>query len=276
MTEVSPRILIVDDQMDSVALLLGYLREQPVDIMVAHSAADGVRKAVKGHPDIVLLDVAMPEMDGYAACRCLKENPLTAGIPVIFLSASTALEDKLAGFAAGGIDYIGKPFSAEEVLARVFVHLRFKRHLERLESVAGAAARDRLAAQSAGVDHVTEAIAELQRDPGDWPGLTALAQGIGINEKKLTELFRRRFGMTVFEYLVELRLETARRQLEITDVQIQLLATQAGFRNASDFSRAFRRRYGVTPREYRQSRMTGCATAGGAAAGGSWADVVGS
>lgn len=259
MTEDSPRILIVDDQMDSVALLLGYLREQPVDIMVARSAADGLRKAGMGHPDVVLLDVAMPEMDGYAACRSLKENPLTAGIPVIFLSASTALDDKLAGFAAGGIDYIGKPFSAEEVLVRVFVHLRFKRHLDRLEAMAGEAAKDRLTTQSASVDHVTEAIAELQRDPGDWPGLTALAQRVGVNEKKLTELFRQRFGMTVFEYLVELRLETARRQLEKTSVQIQLLATQAGFSNASDFSRAFRRRYGITPREYRQS----CTTADG-------------
>lgn len=256
---VSPRLLIVDDQMDSVALLLGYLRAQPVDIMVAHSAADGLRKAVKGRPDIVLLDVAMPGMDGYAACRLLKQNPHTADIPVIFLSASTALEDKLAGFAAGGIDYIGKPFSAEEVLARIFVHLRFKRRIDRLEAVAGAAAQERAATLSAGVDPVTETIAILQRDPGDWPGLAALAQRVGVNEKKLTELFRQRFGMTVFEYLVELRLETARRQLETTGVQIQLLATQAGFHNASDFSRAFRRRYGITPREYRQS----CTTADG-------------
>lgn len=252
MAETSLRLLIVDDRTDSVALLLSYLRDQAIDIMVAKDGDDGLRKAVKGRPDAILMDVAMPGMDGYAACRRLKADPRTANVPVIFLSANMAVEHRLEGFAAGGVDYIGKPFSAEEVLARVFVHLRFKRHLDRLEAVAGAQARDVAAAPRA-ADPVAEAIAELQRDPAAWPGLPDLARRVGTNEKKLTELFRQRFGMSVFEYLVDLRLETARRQLCNTALQVQLIAAHAGFANASDFSRAFRRRYGVTPREYRQS-----------------------
>lgn len=253
-TDTPPRILIVDDQMDSVALLLTYLRGEAFDILVARDAADGLRKAIRGAPDIILLDVAMPEMDGHTACQRLKEDLRTAKIPVIFLSASTAVEDKLRGFAAGAIDYIGKPFSSEEVLARVFVHLRFKRHMERLEAAAAAEAVRAIAPGTPeGIDYVAETIAELQRNLSDWTGLSELARRVGTNEKKLTELFRRRFGMTVFEYLVDLRLETARRQLEKTGLQIQLIASGAGFGNASDFSRAFRRRYGVTPREYRQT-----------------------
>lgn len=254
MTDTSPRVLIVDDQMDSVALMLSYLRGQSFDILVARDGEDGLRKAAKGCPDVILLDVAMPGMDGYAVCRRLREDPRTASVPVIFLSANTTLAHKLEGFAAGGADYIGKPFSAEEVLARIFVHLEFKRRLDRIEAVAADEAVRDIAAEQAGAnDPVAEAIAHLQQAQGEWPVLAELARRVGTNEKKLTELFRRRFGMTVFEYLGDLRLETARRQLEGSAMQIQLIAARAGFGNASDFSRAFRRRYGIAPREYRQA-----------------------
>lgn len=256
MTETSPRLLIVDDRTDSVALLLSYLRHHDIDIMVARDGDDGLRKAVKGQPDAILLDVAMPGVDGYTVCRRLKSNPLTTLVPVIFLSANTTVEHRLEGFAVGGADYIAKPFSAEEVLARVFVHLRLRRQLARLQ--ASVARRDGAAADGATeVDPLAAAVAELQQNPAEWPGLTELAQRVGTNEKKLTELFRRQFGLTVFEYLVDLRLETARHQLGSTNLQIQLIAARAGFGNASDFSRAFRRRYGVTPREYRQTCAPG-------------------
>lgn len=248
MAEPAPRILIIDDRMDSVALLLSYFKEQPLDIQVALGGLDGLRKAIDGRPDVILLDVAMPEMDGYAVCRQLKADPRTAALPVIFLSANDTVAHKLEGFAAGGADYIGKPFSAEEVLARVFVHLQVKRRVERLETVAGIGApsgRDD--------DLVAAAIAQLQQEDAAWPGLDELARRVGTNEKKLTELFRRQFGMAVYEYLGELRLERARLQLAGTRSQVQLIAERAGYRNASDFARAFRRRYGVGPRQYRQA-----------------------
>ena len=248
MAEPAPRILIIDDQMDSIALLLSYFKEQPLDIQIALDGRDGLRKAVDGHPDAILLDVAMPEMDGYAVCRRLKADPRTAALPVIFLSANDSVAHKLEGFETGGADYIGKPFSAEEVLARVFVHLHVKRRIERLEAVAGIVApvgRDD--------DLLAAAIAQLQQEDAAWPGLEELARRIGTNENKLTELFRRRFGMAVYEYLGELRLERARLQLAGTRSQVQLIAERAGYRNASDFSRAFRRRYGIGPRQYRQA-----------------------
>ena len=117
-------ILIIDNLMESVALLLRYFQNEPIDAMVALNGVDGLRKAREGQPDVILLDVAMPGMDGYAVCRALKADPRTAAIPVIFLSANTRLQHKLDGFAAGGVDYIGKPFSSEEVMTRVCVHLR--------------------------------------------------------------------------------------------------------------------------------------------------------
>jgi len=260
------RILIIDDQMDSVALLLSYFKDQSLDILIALSGEDGLRKATAGHPDAILLDVGMPGMDGYTVCRRLKADPRTAMIPVIFLSANTTVVHKLEGFAAGGVDYISKPFWTEEVMARLFVHLQIKQRVEYLQAAgAGETPHDshkvpeipEMGAMSESAsrnnDIVAAAIAQVQHDESEWPGLDELARRVGINEKKLTELFRQQFGLTVFEYVVELRLENARRELADSGLQIQLIADHAGYRNASDFSRAFRRHYGIAPRQYRQA-----------------------
>jgi DNA-binding response OmpR family regulator len=278
-TETAPRILIIDDQMDSVALLLSYFKGKPLDILVALGGKDGLRKAVVGRPDAILLDVAMPDIDGFAVCQRLKADPRTAAIPVIFLSANTTVAHKLEGFTAGGVDYIDKPFWVEEVLARVFVHLKIKRRVEHLQTIVAGEVAEEIAGESpreteqsagkaahnvaeasppvtlASRDHeiVATAIAQLQHAPAEWLGLDSLARRVGTHEKKLTELFRQQFGLTVYEYLAELRLENARRQLADSHLQIQLIADQAGYSNASDFSRAFRRHYGIAPRQYRQA-----------------------
>lgn len=249
MTDSCPRVLIVDDRMESIALLLSYLKDQSIDVMVAIGGADGVRKALNGQPDAVLLDVAMPGMDGYTVCRQLKADPRTAAVPVIFLSANSAVVHKLEGFAAGGVDYITKPFRAEEVLARLYVHLRIQREVKWLESVPS----DMAALASRDSDLVADAIAELQQDQTEWSGVEALARSVGTNEKKLTELFRQQFGMTVVEYRVEMLMEKARWNLANTDAQIKFIADSAGYNNASDFSRAFKKRYGIGPRQYRQT-----------------------
>jgi light-regulated signal transduction histidine kinase (bacteriophytochrome) len=92
-------------------------------VLTACDGERGLEIAQFARPDLILLDVLMPEMDGFEICRCLKADAVTAAIPVIFLSALDNTEDKVAGFAAGGVDYITKPFQADEVLARVRTHL---------------------------------------------------------------------------------------------------------------------------------------------------------
>jgi DNA-binding response OmpR family regulator len=231
-----------------------------VDVMVATNGADGLRMSLAGAPQAILLDVAMPGMDGYAVCRQLKTEALTAAIPVLFLSAMASIEERLKGYAAGGADFIGKPFSAEEVLTWLFVHLRMARRVlpaMPANGFASAVAKPATSPSAALAPRDNEligaALAELQREDTAWPGSDTLARRLGTNEKKLAELFRQRFGLTVYEYLVQQRLESARARLASTQEQIQLIADRAGYRNASDFSRAFRNRYGTGPRQYRQS-----------------------
>jgi DNA-binding response OmpR family regulator len=247
-------ILIIDDLMESVALLLRYFKSEPIDAMVALDGVDGLRKALEGQPDAILLDVAMPGMDGYQVCRELKANPRTASIPVIFLSANTSLQHKLDGFAAGGVDYIGKPFSSEEVMARVYVHLR-SGHVVRQDPMRRASDTRRLEMREPDWENniVTTALVYLQEAGQEWLALEPLARKVGVNERRLTELFRKHLGMTVAEYQITQRLEVARDKLCSSSQQIQIIAEEAGYHNASDFSRAFRLRYGLGPRDYRQA-----------------------
>mgnify|MGYP001296074145 CR=1 FL=1 len=120
-------VVIIDDNPNNLQVLSGILHDAGYKVRPALSGVIGLRAIAAQPPDLVLLDILMPELDGYETCRTLKENPVTADIPVIFISALNAIEDKLAGFHAGGVDYLTKPFQPEEVLARARTHIDLAR-----------------------------------------------------------------------------------------------------------------------------------------------------
>ncbi|HRE15804.1 MAG TPA: response regulator, partial [Rhodocyclaceae bacterium] len=120
-------IVIVDDNPNNLAVLGEILRQEAFKVRPALTGALALRAIFAQPPDLVLLDIRMPDMDGYATCRALKSNPATADLPVIFISALNAIEDKLEAFQAGGVDYLTKPFQPEEVLARVRTHIDLAR-----------------------------------------------------------------------------------------------------------------------------------------------------
>lgn len=129
------RVLIVDDNPANVGVLFRYLDRQRFEVRVAQDATGALRIASDEVPDIILLDIMLPDLDGYEACRRLKESERTRDIPVIFISALADLDDKVAGFEAGGVDYITKPFQHEEVLARVRTHLLLLAQRRRLHEL---------------------------------------------------------------------------------------------------------------------------------------------
>lgn len=126
-------ILIVDDTPDNLRLLAGILEEEGYDVRPASSGTRALSAVQADLPDLILLDIKMPDMPGFEVCAHLKQEPRTRDIPVIFISALQDTSEKVKGFALGGVDYITKPFQAEEVLARVATHLalyRLRHHLE--------------------------------------------------------------------------------------------------------------------------------------------------
>lgn len=127
-----PTILVVDDTPQNLALMRDLL-ETDYTVKLAPGGERALKIAKNQPPDLVLLDIMMPELDGYEVCRRLKADPLTADIPVIFFTAKTETQDEQMGFALGAADYITKPISPPIVLARIRAHLMFKQARDALE-----------------------------------------------------------------------------------------------------------------------------------------------
>ncbi len=122
------RILIVDDEPDILSLLTLHLKLKQYEVFKSSSPVKGIEIAIKEKPDLILLDVMMPEMDGFQVAMKLKENEDTKNIPIIFLTARTQTEDKIKGFKAGADDYLVKPFDFEELEIRINRLVRKKEH----------------------------------------------------------------------------------------------------------------------------------------------------
>jgi signal transduction histidine kinase len=121
-------ILVVDDNFNNLKVLIGTLSKMGWEILTATDGKSALEQAGYAQPDLILLDVMMPGMNGFQTCQCLKENSLTKEIPVIFMTALSETVDKVKGFSLGGIDYITKPFEYEELVVRIQNQLRM-RHL---------------------------------------------------------------------------------------------------------------------------------------------------
>lgn len=126
-------ILLVDDVIDNLDMLTDMLENQGYQVKVALGGQEALNQIEIEHPNIILLDIQMPNMDGYEVCRRIKANPETQDIPVIFLSALSETKDIVKGFDVGGVDYVSKPFKFREVLARVANQINLSRQRKEIE-----------------------------------------------------------------------------------------------------------------------------------------------
>ena len=131
-SNASSTILVVDDTPANLQLLTGMLKERGYKVRPAPNGELALRAAQLNPPDLILLDICMPEMDGYEVCARLKADVRLRDIPVLFISALDEATDKVRAFQAGGVDYVAKPFQLEEVDARVRTHLEIRRQKREL------------------------------------------------------------------------------------------------------------------------------------------------
>ncbi len=127
------KILVIDDDEINVKLISLILMKNNFQVFTALSGESGYALALSCNPDLILLDIMMPDIDGYEVCKILKENKSTSDIPVIFLTASNDPDSMIRGFESGAVDYVTKPFSRNELLARVNAHLKLRITLEEIE-----------------------------------------------------------------------------------------------------------------------------------------------
>lgn len=177
------RILAVDDDPTNLHVLVASLRKAGHEVLSASSGCEAVKVARAELPDLILLDVGMPVMDGFSACEILKSHPETAQIPVIFITGKTRPQDIERAFSIGGSDYIAKPFHISEIKARVSVHLRLLRAQLDLEQSNSQLLRaqklESIGQLAAGVAHeintptqyVSDNVRFLQESFGDLVGL---------------------------------------------------------------------------------------------------------
>lgn len=242
----TPTILLIDDSVSELRLLIDLLSARQWRTLIAFDGLDGYRKAQLKQPDLILLDVRMPGMDGFGTLRRLKADPRTRTIPVLFLTAAADKADRLAGLSLGAVDYIIKPFvSEEEVLARIGIHLELSRRLASPAAVSASATPG----HSALVAAATALLLDRMAAP---PSMEVLVRQLGTNEKRLADAFQEAFGLPVFGWLREQRLKLARQLLAQTETPIADIADHCGYSSPANFATAFKDRFECSPRDFRR------------------------
>ena len=241
-----PSILICDDSIEEIRVLVAMLRNARYRLIIATNGQEAVNRAGLLKPDLILMDIRMPGMDGFTACRLLKAHADTKGIPLIFLTAANDSTDRLTGLRLGAVDYVVKPACEEEVLLRIAIHIKSGER----ESTPQFEPQGHTRHTSA---IVQACIRILEEDLSLSPSTQDLARRLGCTRKYLTGAFREVFNSTVYEWLRERRMQEARRMLVETNIPVQDVSEYLGFSSGSNFTTAFRTKFGMPPREFRKS-----------------------
>ncbi|MGA7436642.1 MAG: DNA-binding response regulator [Luteibacter sp.] len=250
MSAQEPHILVIDDAPEGIRDLLQALRAEPFRISLATTAEQGYQRTQVLAPDLILLDVRMPGMDGLTVCRLLQEIQPARDIPILFLTSAASEDERLAGLSQGAVDYILKSCSPAELLARVRIHLRLTRR-----GLPGDAPQDMPMSRDEVV--LRAAMRFISQRLAEPLGLDEIAAAVGTYDKRLSAIFRQRLGLSVFAWIREERLRKSRELLVNTTLGMQDIASTIGFRSAANFATAFRERLGVTPGDYRKAAARG-------------------
>jgi DNA-binding response OmpR family regulator len=254
----------VDDQLDALAVMIAHLRDYDFAVSTAQCGRKALITAIEQRPDVILLDVSLPGLDGFEVLRRLKEASATQAIPVLMLTGHQAVEHKVRCFELGAADYLVKPVAEAELHARVTAqlhqtHLRhalsmrlrsYEKRFGPLDERAAPVAAD--AAQHPDVALLLRARQILRERLADPPTLTELARLVGTNQPRLSKGFRTLFGTTAYGFVRECRLRRARELLAETRLPVKSIALEVGYRGTSDLTRAIKDRYGLTPTALRQ------------------------
>ncbi|ELX66213.1 hybrid sensor histidine kinase/response regulator transcription factor [Prevotella nigrescens] len=245
--EDKPRVLVIDDNADIRAYATTLLSDE-YDVMEASDGAEGLRKAVREVPDVVVCDVMMSGMDGLECCKRLKADSLTCHIPVILLTAKTLDEYRAEGYAYGADAYLTKPFNGNVLKARI-KNLIANRKL--LKIVFGNDAQQvptEPVAQSAESQFVEKFRTIIQANLGNSElNVETISHEMGISRAQLYRKIKSITGISPNDIVREARMRRADRLLETTDKSVSEIAYEVGFSSPSYFTKCYREFFGRTP-----------------------------
>ncbi len=253
----SSTILIIDDNPNNLSVAVDSLSELGATVIIARSGERGLKRANYAEPDLILLDILMPDMDGFEVCRRLKLGAKTRTIPVVFMTALTETEDKVRGLRSGGIDYITKPFQVEELLARMTNHLNMQRLIRQVQ--ANNQELQRLVPIPTPTSpcefpksNLQRALDYIQSHLDQKIRLDAIAAEIGMSQFYFCRWFRRSMGIAPYQYVIQQRVERAKTLIKRHELSLVEIAFECGFSNQSHLIHHFKKQIGMTPSQYRQ------------------------
>ena len=242
-----PRVLVIDDNADICAYATVLLNSE-YDVIVASNGEEGLKKAIREVPDIVVCDVMMPGMDGLECCKRLKNDGITSHIPIILLTAKTLDEYRVEGYMYGVDAYLTKPFSGMVLKARI-KNLIENRKLMKIAF--GNDAREEVheeVMQSIEDKFVEKFRAIIQNNLGNSElSVETISKEMGISRAQLYRKIKTMTGISPNDIIREARLKRADRLLETTDKSISEIAYEVGFSSPSYFTKCYREFFGRTP-----------------------------
>ena len=249
-----PQVLIVEDNDDLRLYMRAYL-EEDFSILEAINGEIGLEMAIEHVPDLVVSDVMMPRMDGYALSKSMKDDERTSHIPIILLTAKAAREDKIEGLQTGADDFLTKPFDPAELIVRI------KNLIEQRQNLRAHYLRDfklvpeleESAAESMDEQFLRKAASTIEKHLADADfGVEQLGQEIGMSRMQLHRKITALTGQTASEFNRNLRLHRAAELIRKKAGTIAEIAYDTGFSTPSYFTECFKKYFGKSPTDYQK------------------------
>ncbi len=249
-------ILVIEDEAQTRKVLLNCLKFEGYKALEADNGRTGIKLAQKHHPDLIVCDIMMPDIDGYGVLSMLRQQLSTLAIPVIFLTAKVSMLDLRQGMDLGAEDYLTKPCNVERFLTAITTRLKRKEQLQQCYSSTSNTSNSEsfFARYKIPKCSKTSLVFEFIEANFHRPlELKEVAAELGYSPAYLTNLVRQKTGRTVKQWIIERRMDTARQLLLNTDRAIAEIATDTGYTDTGYFIRQFKQLHGTSPNLWRNN-----------------------
>lgn len=258
---MSSKILLIENEAQTRNIFLKCLQTEGFETIEASNGLAGIEQAQQQQPDLVICDVAMPKMDGYGVLKTLRQNPDTAIIPFIFMTAKSTKSELRYGMELGADDYLTKPATVEELLKAIAIRLKKKREREQQYQIKFQAASNPKSTDETKIPSIfptdtklTEVFNFIEAHYQESIGLKDVAEAVGYSSAYLTDLVKRQTGKTVNRWIIRRRMVAAEILLLKSEQSIEQIAESIGYLSPGHFFRQFRQYYQTTPNAWRNSQ----------------------
>lgn len=248
-------VLVVEDN-EELRQFISTELASTYQVIEATNGAEGIEQALTKVPDLIVSDLMMPQVDGLALLKTLRDNPLTSHIPVIILSAKASFESKIAGLEIGGNDYLTKPFSPKELMLRIKNTLESREKLkqvltQQMTTPGMPIEPSQVTVTSVDEAFLAKALETVEAHLGNVAfDVSVFSKEMGMSQSNLLRKLKALTGLSVIEFIRSIRLKRAASLIKQRSGGIEEIAFEVGFNDPSYFSRCFKKQFGVAPSKY--------------------------